>query len=70
MARVEHKLFDTIIAEYNLKNDSEMCKRLEVTPPVVSKMRVGKLPVGPVMILNIHETFGMPIKRIKELIKE
>lgn len=60
------KLFDQLMASHHLKNDAALARALEQKPPVISKMRHGVLPVGPVMIINLHETFDMPVKAIKE----
>lgn len=59
-------LIDHLIAKNRLKNDAELARGLKVAPPVISKIRHLKLPVGPTMILNIHETYGMPIGDIRK----
>lgn len=60
-------LFNTVIAENALKNDAALSRALKVAPPVISKLRHGTLRLGPTMILAIHETFGVPVTRIREL---
>ena len=65
-----NKLFDTIIDEARLKNDAALAKAIKVAPPVISKMRHGALKVGATMILALHEVFGVPVARIRELLKE
>lgn len=65
-----NKLFDTIIDEARLKNDAALARAIKVAPPVISKMRHGALKVGATMILALHEIFGMPVARIRELLKE
>lgn len=61
-------LLDRVISHMNLKNDAAVSRLLGVPPPVVSKTRSGKIGLGAVMILNIHESTGLPIKEIKELL--
>jgi hypothetical protein len=36
---VPNKLLDTLIEKMNLKNDAELCRVLEVQPPIISKIR-------------------------------
>jgi len=36
---VPNKLLDTLIERMNLKNDAELCRVLEVQPPIISKIR-------------------------------
>lgn len=60
-------LLDTIIERYGVRNDAELSRMLEVQPPVLSKIRHHRLPVGAVLMIRLHETFGMPIGDIKAL---
>jgi len=63
-------LFNTIRADYNLSSDRKLAQALEVAPPVISKIRSGKLAVGATMILKAHEELGYPVKKIRELLTE
>ena len=36
---VPNKLLDTLIERLNLKNDADLCRLLEVQPPIISKIR-------------------------------
>lgn len=62
-----NQLLDDLIVKLNLKNDAALSVALEVTPPVISKLRSNRLPVGPSMVLKIHEVSGLPVKEIKEM---
>lgn len=62
------RLFDALIERQKLKNDAGLARWLDVRPPVISKIRHGKLDVGPSYILAIHEKCGMPVKEIRSLI--
>lgn len=66
-AHTPHKLLDTIMARSNLKNDAALAAALECAPPVVSNLRNRMLPLGPAMILRMHENFSMPDAEIREL---
>ena len=61
------RLFDVLQERFEIKNDAAMCRELEVQQAVVSKMRNGKLPLSPTVILKIHEYLGVPVKEIREL---
>lgn len=60
-------LLDTIIERYGVKNDAALSRMLETAPPVLSKVRHRHLPVGPSLVIRIHETFDMPIRDIQAL---
>jgi len=62
------KLLDEVKKRYEVKNDAELSRKLDVPPPTISKIRSGKVNVSADMILRIHETFGMPVKEIRELL--
>jgi len=59
-------LFDAVMKQQGLRNDAKLSLFLQVAPPVISKMRHGILPVGPSMILNLHERAGLPVSVIRE----
>jgi hypothetical protein len=63
-------MIDLIINGYCLKNDRALAKMLNITPPAICKLRSGKTPFGPSIILAVHETFGIPVARIREMLKE
>jgi hypothetical protein len=41
-----NNLLDTLIKHLHLKNDAALSRALEVAPPVISKIRHRRLPVG------------------------
>lgn len=64
---VPNKLLDTLIERMHLKNDAELCRVLEVQPPIISKIRHRKLSVGATILLRMHEKSNIPIRELKEL---
>lgn len=62
-------LLDHLIERFNLKNDAHLSRKLEVAPPVISKIRHKLLGVGAVMILRIHDVFGISVADIRKLIE-
>lgn len=63
-----HPLLDHLLTEHKLKNDAELSRVLEVGPPVVSKIRHGRLPVTATLILRMHEKLGVPVKTIRQFV--
>jgi hypothetical protein len=39
-----------------------------VSPPLISRIRHGKLKVSGDVMIRMHEAFGMPIAELRELI--
>lgn len=64
----ENALLDLAAEILKAKNDSQLCRALEVAPPVASKIRHARLPVGASMVVKIHEATGLPVADIKAYI--
>ena len=64
---VPNPLLDALIDKLKLKNDAELCRVLEVQPPIISKIRHRKLNVGATILLRMHEKSNIPIRELKEL---
>jgi len=62
-------LLDSIIARQKLKNDAQLCRLLEVQPPVISKLRHGHVPIGASLLIRIHEETGMSIRELKDYLQ-
>ena len=60
-------LLEQLIAHLGLKNDAALSRILEVAPPVISKIRHGKLPVGASLLIRMHEVSGMSIRDLRSL---
>lgn len=60
-------LLDTLIEKLRLKNDAALSRKLEVAPPVISKIRHGRLPVGASMLIRMHEESGLSIAELRRL---
>lgn len=61
-------LLDAAIAHMNVKNDAALARALKIAPPVLSKTRHARLPVGPGMILKLIENAGMELSVIRGFI--
>lgn len=59
------RLLDVVKELLRLKNDAALSRALGVMPAVISKIRHGHLPVGPYLLIRIHELTGMLFKDIR-----
>ena len=62
------RLIDTILAQRSIKNDAHLARAVELAPPVISKIRNGKLGVSGEVMIRFHEAFDMPIAHIKKIL--
>ncbi|MBI1771781.1 MAG: hypothetical protein HYR68_05460 [Burkholderiales bacterium] len=60
-------LFDTLIKRLHLKNDAALAKMLDVAPPVISKIRHLRLPIGASLMITMHEISDLSIKELRAL---
>ncbi|GGY03234.1 hypothetical protein GJV26_00990 [Massilia dura] len=61
------RLLDALAERLAAKNDAALSRALEVAPPVLSKIRHGRLPVGATILLRMHEASGIPIRELRDL---
>lgn len=62
-----NNLFDSIIESMNLKNDAQLAKVLEVAPPVISKIRHRRIPVGASLLIQMHEVTNRSIAELRKM---
>jgi hypothetical protein len=60
-------LLGSLIGKLNLKNDAALSRALEVAPPVISKIRHRRLPVGASLLIRMHEVTDLSIKDLRLL---
>ena len=60
------RLLDALADRLAAKNDAALSRALEVAPPVLSKIRHGRLPVGATILLRMHEASGIPIRELRD----
>ena len=60
-------LLDTLIHHLQLKNDAALSRALDVAPPVISKIRHHRLPVGASILIRMHEVSGLTIRDLRYL---
>lgn len=64
-AAKQSSLLDNIMKDANIKNDAHLSRLTEVSPPVISKLRNGWLPMGPSMLISLNEVSGRSIRDMK-----
>lgn len=60
-------LLTSVMQKLNLKNDAALSRALEVGPPVISKIRHRKVPVGASMLIRMHEVTNLSIEDLRLL---
>lgn len=60
-------LLDSLIEKLHLKNDAALSRALEVAPPVISKIRHRRLPVGASLLIRMHEVSDLTIRELRVL---
>jgi hypothetical protein len=62
-----NRLLDAIIEKLDLRNDAALSRVLAVEAPVISKVRHGKLPVGGVLLIRMHEATQLSIRELRDI---
>ena len=61
------RLLDALISLLKLKNDAALSRTLKIAPPVLSKIRHRRLPVGASMLIRMYEVSNLPIGELRAL---
>lgn len=59
-------LLDKLIFALNLANDAALSRALNYAPPVISKLRNSRIPIGDGFLIEAHEVSGFSIAELKE----
>ena len=62
-----NNLVNTLVMRLGVSTDKALATILAVKPPVLSKIRSGKLPVGATLLLRMHEESGLSIRALRDL---
>src|SRR3954466_12596951 len=62
-----NNLLESLIEKLNLKNDAALSRALEVAPPLISKIRHRRLPVGASLLIRMHEVSDLSIRDLRQL---
>jgi hypothetical protein len=66
----KHRVLDAVMKALSLKTDAGLARMLDVSPPVISLLRSGKRPIGPSMLIRMHEASDMPISQLRALMAD
>jgi plasmid maintenance system antidote protein VapI len=62
------RLLDALLEKLHLKNDAALARALEVAPPIISKVRHRRLPVGASLLIRMHEVSDLSVSQLRELL--
>jgi plasmid maintenance system antidote protein VapI len=60
-------LLQTLLVRLELKSNAALSRALEIAPPLISKIRHGKLGVSGPLLIRMHEVSGLSIKDLRAL---
>jgi hypothetical protein len=60
-------LLNSLIQKLAIKNDAALSRALEVAPPVISKIRHRRLPIGASLLIRMHEVADLSIAELRAL---
>lgn len=64
----QSRLLDELLHRKALKNDAALCRLLKLAPPLISKVRHGKIKISGDVMIRIHETFGIAFPEMRQLL--
>ena len=59
---------DSIIKLMQLKNDASLARAINVSPPVLSKLRHGRVPITASFILRMYDYTSLSIEELRVLL--
>lgn len=62
------RLLDALLEKLTLKNDAALSRALEVAPPVISKIRHRRLPVGASILIRMHEVSDLSVAELRGIL--
>ena len=62
-----NRLLDALREKMRLRNDASLSRAMEVAPPIISKIRHKRLPVGASLLIRMHEVSDLSIRELREL---
>jgi plasmid maintenance system antidote protein VapI len=60
-------LLKTLLERLGLKSNVALCRVLDITPPLINKIRRGKSEVSAPLLIRMHDISGMSIKELRQL---
>jgi hypothetical protein len=63
-----NQLLDKLSENLNVADDAELAHALELSRPIIGKIRLGKMRVGGTILLRMQELSGIPIQKLKAIL--
>lgn len=60
-----NNLLDALFQRLECKSDADLSRALKVMPPVISKIRNRRLPVGASFLIRAHDVSGLSIDELR-----
>ena len=65
-----NQVLDRLMQRKGLRNDAALCRVLGVSPPIISKIRHGRVQVSPALMIRMHDVFDLSIKELRAMMTE
>lgn len=62
-----NRLIDELISRLHLRNDASLARELGVPREIISKIRHRKRPIGPAMLITMHDISGLSIADLRTI---
>jgi plasmid maintenance system antidote protein VapI len=62
-----NSLIDALLDRFSLKNDAALCRILNISPALISKLRHKKTRITADLLITMHEFTGLSIKELRNL---
>jgi hypothetical protein len=63
-----NRFLDFLQAHLKLKNDAQLSRTMGVAPPVLSKFRHFRVPVGPAFLIQAHDFTGLSLNELRAVL--
>lgn len=63
------EFLDMVKMHLKVTTDSALAKVLGTSPPYISKVRSGRLPIQPAVVVRVHEETGLSIRDLKRYLE-
>jgi transcriptional regulator with XRE-family HTH domain len=64
------RLIERLREMKQLRSDAQLCRVLQVPPPMISKIRTGRINISAGLMIRIHEVFQLPIAELRRMVAE
>lgn len=62
------RLLDAMLEKLALKNDAALSRALDVAPPIISKIRHRRLPLGASLLIRMHEVSDLSLAQLRAIL--